>query len=282
MRWNATTGAWVAVDSKLNKQRALTAFALGPVPGGADVLYVAGAFGTATSFAVYRSANQGRSWTAVTPAASASGTAAAIRYLAVAATDPNVVYAGTETALYVSGRGGATWTPTGPASTGATAITALAVDPASSQTAYVATVAINQQASSAAAAFKSATVWRTVDGGGHWTAIRHYGPSILILQVVAGVHVLLVGAQLAGNQVNSVLDESNAGSWRSLEQGLPHNVLGAVAATDGTRLYLGTSQEGVWTRGLSGGGAPSGTGGGSKGGAPTPTPVIPGGASQPR
>jgi len=271
---------WQSLSAALDKTRTLSAFALGVSPTGADTLYVAGLFGKNQLPALLRSRDRGRSWQKVSPPALTTlgdPTAAAIRYLAVGVSGSTLLYAATATTLYLSGDSGQSWTAAGPITKGSTAVTALASDAINSQTAYLATVSVNTSARTSSDAFAGATVWRTLDGGAHWTALRAYGPSTIVLHIgAAEAGLLLAGAHLSGQHIDALLDQSTAtGGWRGLTAGLPGDVFPYTTAADGQRLYVGTGGHGVWSRTLSSpGGAPAATPG--RGSGPTPTPVLPG------
>jgi hypothetical protein len=121
-------------------------------PVNSSVLY----YGT---FRLYRSANRGSSWTAIsTDLTNGSG---GISTVAVAPADTNTIYAGSgDGALHVTTNLGATWTKISPNGLPSRAITRVVVDPLDPHTAWV-----------TVSGYGGGHVWKTINTGASWTDI---------------------------------------------------------------------------------------------------------------
>ena len=143
-------------------------------PSNPQTLY----FGT---FRLYQTTNGATLWTAISP--DLTGGTGAISTIAVAPSDPNTVYVGTNGGrIQVSTNAGsgatATWTRRDKAPLPARFLTQLVVDPKSALTAYATFSGFSGFAD------KVGHVFKTADGGATWTDISGNLPNIPVTDLV--------------------------------------------------------------------------------------------------
>jgi photosystem II stability/assembly factor-like uncharacterized protein len=234
---------------------------IGPFRGG-RVVAVAGVPGDSSTFyfgsvngGVWKTADSGVTWTPLTDGQSI----ASIGALAVAPSDPNVIYAGTGetdirsdlssgTGVYKSSDAGKTWTHIGLDET--RQISKIVVDPRDAKVVYVGVLGHAFGPNPERGVFKS------VDGGAHWNRVLDQGSEIGVsdLTICSGNPDLL----FAGTwhtwrppwATYATVDGPNRGLFRSQDggktwshligNGLPDGDWGRVgvaAAADGKRVY---------------------------------------------
>jgi hypothetical protein len=159
-------------------------------------------FGT---FRLYRTANRGDLWTAISPDLSRGS--GSINAIAAAPADSMTIYAGTNDGnLQVTHDLGATWR----LSSGLpnAAVSDIAVDPHDARTAYV-----------TFHGFTASKVFRTVDGGVTWTDLTYDLPNIPVLAIVLepGTRDLDIGTDLGVFSLRN-----GATSWTPATNGLPN------------------------------------------------------------
>jgi photosystem II stability/assembly factor-like uncharacterized protein len=189
--------------------------------------------------------------------------------LVIDPSNPNILYAGTSdqfdatqvvtptlvTGVYKSTDGGATWNPVntglpkypGSANTVLGVLT-LAIDPINTSTLWASVIDIN-------AAFGApGHIYKTVDGGAHWTetssGLTSADIRALLVDHPSGASPAIVYAAGGGTSGNpgGVFKSYDAGAtWHSESIGLPADAALALGLdpTDHTKLYAGTSS-GVW------------------------------------
>lgn len=185
---------------------------------------------------VYRSTSGGTSWTPISGDIT-TGTGA-IRSLAIAPSDPNVVYAATNDGLVaVSTNGGANFTTvlTGVLSW-PRVMRQFFIHPTQPQTVYL-----------ACGAFGEAQVRRSTDGGQTWQALDQVLPdepvNVVAVDVRGRFPVLYVGTD------TGVMRSINDGaSWRRYGTGLPTAaVIDLVLEPARSRITCSTQGRGVWS-----------------------------------
>jgi photosystem II stability/assembly factor-like uncharacterized protein len=174
------------------------------------------------SHRVYRSTNRAVSWDAIsgdlTDGSGGSGGVVfgTLTTLAVAATDPEVIYAGTDDAnVWVTQNGGGNWTRID-AGLPERWVTRVAVDPTSAAIAYVTLSGFRDDD-------PLAHVFRTTDFGSTWTAASGNLPE-------APVNDLLIDPDApatlyAATDVGVYVSTDEGGSWSALGIGLPNGVV---------------------------------------------------------
>jgi photosystem II stability/assembly factor-like uncharacterized protein len=156
---------------------------IGPFRGG-RVVAVAGVPGDSTTFyfgavsgGIWKTTDAGMVWRPIFD----NQPVASIGALAVAPSDPNVIYAGTGESdirsdlssgngVYKSADGGSTWTPIGLADT--RQISRIVIDPTNANIVFVGALG------HAYAPTEQRGVFKSVDGGAHWTKVLDQGPEI--------------------------------------------------------------------------------------------------------
>jgi photosystem II stability/assembly factor-like uncharacterized protein len=232
------------------------------VPGDPSTYYAGAASG-----GVWKSTDGGNRWSPIFD----KQPAAAIGALAVAPTDPSVVWAGTGEAwvirdsdvigngIYKSTDAGKTWTNMGLQETGR--IGRIVVHPSNPEVVFACALG------RATGPQQERGVYRTVDGGTHWERVLFAGENIGCSGLSMDPHnprVLFAGmwqlemhtyAEFSGGPGSGVYVSRDGGTkWTRIEEhGLPHSPLGkidvAVAPTNSNRVFalIQTKDQGsVW------------------------------------
>jgi photosystem II stability/assembly factor-like uncharacterized protein len=232
------------------------------VPGDPSTYYAGAASG-----GVWKSTDGGNRWTPIFD----KQPVAAIGALAVAPTDPNVIWAGTGEAwvirdsdvigngIYKSTDAGKTWTNMGLQETGR--IGRIIVHPSNPDIVFACALG------RATGPQQERGVFRTVDGGQHWERVLFAGENIGCSGLSMDPHnprVLFAGmwqlemhtwAEFSGGPGSSVYVSRDGGTkWTRIEEhGLPHSPVGkidvAVAPTNSNRVFalIQTKDQGsVW------------------------------------
>jgi photosystem II stability/assembly factor-like uncharacterized protein len=182
---------------------------------------------TAAGGGVFRSADGGRTW-------SAAGLAGqAVRALAMAPSDPNVLVAGTLDGVYRSLDASKTWQRISPEHHEELRnLDSLAIDPRDPQTIYAGTFHLP---------------WKTVDGGRTWHPI-HQGmidDSDVMSLLIDGANSRLIYASACSGIYRS---DDSAAQWRKI-QGIPYTARRTYAIAQDPKqpdsVYAATS-EGLW------------------------------------
>jgi photosystem II stability/assembly factor-like uncharacterized protein len=234
---------------------------IGPFQGG-RVVAVSGVSGDPSTFyfgavggGIWKSIDAGVSWKSI----SDGQPVASIGALVVAPSDPKVIYAGTGESdiredltsgngMYKSTDAGATWTHIGLDDT--RQISRIMVDPNDANTVYVGALG------HAYAPNPERGVYKSIDGGGHWTRVLDLGPEIGIADLAIGTGSPQILFAAAWNTCrppwstyapvdgpgSGIYRSQDAGkTWKRLEgNGLPSGNWGRVGlaiASDGKRVY---------------------------------------------
>jgi hypothetical protein len=200
---------------------------------------------------VYQTTNGGQSWEPISPDLAGGQTGPQITAIGVAATSSDVVFAGTGGMGY-----GSVWeTNNATAGTGATwqqadaglpkrTVTDIAVDPSSSNAAYVSYSGF----SSCSACDGLGHIFETTNGGTSWTGITGNLPDIPVNALVVDPAVL--NLMYAATDVG-VFVSTNAGTpsttWTPLVTGLPNVAVLGLTLDEATRtLWAGTHGRSMW------------------------------------
>jgi photosystem II stability/assembly factor-like uncharacterized protein len=244
---------------------------IGPFRGG-RVVAVAGVPGDSTTFyfgavngGIWKTTDAGVVWTPIFD----SQLVASIGALAVAPSDPNTIYAGTGESdiredlssgkgVYKSTDAGATWNHIGLDNT--RQISRIVIEPQNPNVVYVGALG-HAYGSSASGSDQSGSdqqrgVFKSIDGGGHWTRVLDLGPEIGISDLAicsAAPQVLFAGAwhvrrapwsayaPIEGPGSGLYRSQDGGKTWDRLEgNGLPAGDWGRVGvdvAPDGKRVY---------------------------------------------
>ena len=234
---------------------------IGPFRGGRAVA-VAGVPGDSTTFyfgsvngGIWKTTDAGVVWTPIFD----GQPVASIGALAVAPSDPKTIYAGTGESdiredlssgngVYKSTDGGTTWAHVGLDDT--RQISRVVIDPQNPNVVYVAAIG------HAFGANEQRGVYKSVDGGGHWTRVLGLGPDIGISDLAicsATPQLLFAGAwhvrrppwstyaPIEGPGSGLYRSQDGGKTWARLEgKGLPEGDWGRVGvdvAPDGKRVY---------------------------------------------
>lgn len=183
---------------------------------------------------VYLSTDRGDRWMPISPRFTEAEYG--LNSLAVSASAPPVIYASAQNHLWVSEDGGGTWAKRSQGLPQYGFLKHLEVDGENPRLAY-ATFTSSE----------SGTVFRTSDGGAHWTDISSNLPKVpassLIIQTWPGPRRLLVATDVG------VFVSANEGqSWELMSQGLPEVPITDLAYSSGTEtLVAATYGRGVYT-----------------------------------
>jgi hypothetical protein len=192
---------------------------------------------------VYRSPNHGAGWSAISAdltdgAGAGNRVYGTITTLAVAATDPDVIWAGTDDAnVWVSTNGGSGWTQVG-LSLPQRWITRVAVDPSSADVSYVTVSGFRWDE-------PYPHVFRSTDYGASFQDISSNLPQAPVNDIVPSPNdpsVLFVATD------TGVYFTANLGlSWSALGTGLPNVVVSDLRLHEDTQmLYAGTYGRSMW------------------------------------
>ena len=185
-------------------------------PSDPSVLY----FGT---FRLYRTANRGDSWIAISP--DLAGPTRAISAIAVAPSAPEVIYVGTNGGeIHRTRNGGGEWTNVS-GGIPRRVVTDIAVDPANPDIAFA-----------TFSGFQTEHVFRTTDGGETWTAISNGLPDLPVNAIVADPRsssILYIGTDLG---VFRTVD--GGASWEPLNVGMPNVAVFDLALNPRTGLLV--------------------------------------------
>ncbi|MFU8876445.1 WD40/YVTN/BNR-like repeat-containing protein, partial [Micromonospora sp. SL4-19] len=200
-----------------------------------------------------RSLNRAVNFTAISPSLSnpASGTDPAYPYgalttVAVAKTDANVIYAGTDDGwLWGTKDGGATWARfTDPALPNRW-VTRVAVDPKNANVAYVTYSGLRN-------ADNTAHVLRTIDGGAHWTDISSNLPMAPTQDVIVdplNPNRIIVASDLGVFMANVASAKSQHPNikWQRVGRGLPRAAVNAIHLHQSSNtLFAATYGRGIY------------------------------------
>jgi photosystem II stability/assembly factor-like uncharacterized protein len=189
---------------------------------------------------IYRSTNNGDSWSAISGDITGGGTAA-VRSLAIAPSNWQTVYAGTNDGrVLTSTDGGATWTLRLTDVPGWFRVKReIAVDPGNDQVAYL-----------AVAHFGVDQVRRTLDRGATWSAIDGDLPDVPVNTIAVQRHGT-ARTVFAGTDTGVYLTCDEGGHWRRLATGLPHSPVMDLVVDEGfDRLVAATMGRGAWSSAL--------------------------------
>jgi photosystem II stability/assembly factor-like uncharacterized protein len=240
---------------------------IAPSPTDANTIYVAAAGG-----GVWKTTDGGTTWVPLTDNQATLSMGA----IALAPSNPNVIYAGTGEAnnagsnygrgILVSIDGGATWTMTGTSVFDRQAIARIAVDPTDPNTAYA---AVNDFPSNGRDFAEGTGIYKTTNGGTTWTDVT---PSLSSFDPYSDVMIdpsnhntvyMAIGDVFGdpyGTGGNGIYKSTDAGAtWTKLGGGLPTdpNVMGRIT------LALAPSSPQVLYASMTGTGNPGSTAFGS-------------------
>ena len=184
---------------------------------------------------VWRSTNQGTSWTKISNWAGST-----IRSLAVTPASSNVICAATQTILYRTANGGATWSNiTGSLPVGSGYITYVWIKDTDPNTIWV-----------SLGGYNSFGVYETTDGGSTWTNISTGLPSIPVMCVIQNKLNTTQNELYAGTDVG-VYVKIGTSPWSMFFNGLPNVVVTELdiyydAIPGNSRLRAATYGRGLW------------------------------------
>lgn len=235
------TGFWPIIANGIDQaDRALFYVPLAVDPSTQGVLYLG-------TFRVYRTANRGDSWTAISPDLSAGqGYVSAI---AVAPSNAATVWAGTSDGkVQVTINGGSNWTDITKAPLPNRYVSRIAVSPTDPQTAYVVFSGFNSHTPG-----QSGHVFKTTDRGASWQDISSNLPDVPVQSIV-----------LDGSHPGTVYIGTDTGVFRTVDDGsswIPfNNGMANVAVVDlvltGNKLFAATHGRSVFRVDLAGQPAP--------------------------
>ena len=189
---------------------------------------------------VYRSVDGGGLWKPISPdltnppSPSTTSTTYSISTIAVAPTDPQVIYTGSASgSVYVTRNGGTNWEdksdglPT-------RAITKVTVDPFDAATIYV-----------TLSGFNGGHVFRSRNFGGAWTDISTNLPDVPVNDIAVDIDI--PDTLYVGTDLGAMVSSDNGATWETLGTGLPRTAVIALVLHRPTRtLRAATHGRSVW------------------------------------
>jgi photosystem II stability/assembly factor-like uncharacterized protein len=222
-------GSWAEKNTGINPNDSAIFPALAMSPSNSQTLYFS------TGNKVYKTTDRGEHWTP-------SGTTIGAQAIAPAPSDANVIYIITGQGLFKSTDANATYTQIISSDLPAFVPNSLAVHPADPSTAFV----------GIGGPFSGA-IYKTTDGGAHWTDISGNLPAIPVTAIVvdpsAPTSKLLVGTWLG---VYSTID--GGATWAPTAIGMPNVVVTDLKYNPATATLIAlTFGRGAWKATLAGG-----------------------------
>jgi len=208
-------------------------------PKNEGVLYIA-------SQRVYQTTDRGDSWTPISEAL--SGDKGSIRSLVIAASDPNVLYAGTtEGRIWVSTNGGKHWQRTTPKILPTRQVNHIVVDPTNPQVAVAVFGGFDAQTP-----YAKGHVFRTIDGGKNWQDISHNLPDAPIGAIVIDARTKYAGIYIGGSLGVWVLSGDPAADasklWAPYGTGMPYTLVSDLQLNTKTGIMAAaTYGRSIWT-----------------------------------
>ena len=182
---------------------------------------------------VYKSVNQGTTWT---PISGSLGGIAQFAVLRVAPKDPKVIYAGSGTRLYRTNDGGALWKDISAGLPFATNfLTDIAVEEANPEAAYV----------TFSGYVAGEKVYRTQNGGTSWTNLSGSLPNMPVDSIVCRNG----SAQFVyiGTDAGVYYRDAHMSNWAPYKAGLPNVIVDGLHIDYGhNELYAATYGRGIW------------------------------------
>ncbi|RLD44447.1 MAG: hypothetical protein DRJ05_01410 [Bacteroidetes bacterium] len=181
---------------------------------------------------VYKSTNQGSTWTQI-----GSWSGSSVKEMAIAPSNSDYIYGTNQSVLYRTTNGGTSWTDITPA--GSSSITYITVKDDDPNTAWV---SMGQ--------YNSDGVYQTIDGGSIWTNISTGLPSIPVMCVVQNTQNTSQTELYAGTDVG-VYVKVGGSNWTLFSNGLPNVVVNELKIyydvnPNDSRLRAATSGRGMW------------------------------------
>jgi photosystem II stability/assembly factor-like uncharacterized protein len=230
----------------LNLTRSVTAMLIDPQTP--SRLYAAGACN-----GVYRSNNEGTSWTAINTGL----TGFFFTSLAIDPASPSTLYAGTIESLSKTTNGGASWRTiyVGLSIFGVSisGVTALIVDPITPTTIYLGITGSGEASGGSCRVswdgltpgILTSSVIKSVDGGMNWNAAS-VGLRVGVSVIALAIDPLAPMTVYVGTKQSGVFKSNNGGeTWTAINNGLPEGIAVYALAVDPqtpSTLYAGTNQ----------------------------------------
>ena len=238
--WKYNGNSWSEVISGLNTQdRSAFIPPLVMDPGNSRRLY----FGT---YRVYQTLDGANSWTAISPDLTSTGCNCPIFTIAVAPSDPNTIYTGSQHGVVFVTRNalsgtGATWTahnlPTLPNQPSSQSLTQITVDPQNPLTAWAAV--------SDTAYGSRGHVYRTTDGGGTWSNLSAGLPNLTVDDLLLDPDI--ANTIYAATDVGVYRSVDGGQSWLPLGSGMPNVIVHSIRLDRPSRtLRAATYGRGMW------------------------------------
>ena len=208
-------------------------------PKNEGVLYIA-------SQRVYKTTDRGDSWDPISDAL--SGDKGSIRSLAISASDPQVLYAGTtEGRIWTSSDGGKHWQRTTPKILPTRQVNHIAIDPTNPQVAVAVFGGFDAQTP-----YAKGHIFRTTDGGKNWQDISYTLPDAPIGAVVIDSRAKYAGIYIGGAlgvwvlSGNPTADASK--QWQPYGAGMPYTLVSDIQLNTKTGIMAAaTYGRSIWT-----------------------------------
>jgi photosystem II stability/assembly factor-like uncharacterized protein len=208
-------------------------------PKNEGVLYIA-------SQRVYKTTDRGDLWKPISEAL--SGERGSIRSLAISASDPEVLYAGTtEGRIWISTDGGSRWQRTAPKILPTRQVNRIAVDPTNPQVAVAVFGGFDAQTP-----YAKGHIFRTIDGGKNWQNISYNLPDAPIGAIVIDARPKYAGIYIGGSLGVWVLSGNPATDvtkqWAPYGTGMPYTLVSDIQLNTKTGIMAAaTYGRSIWT-----------------------------------